>query len=498
MITADALLIRQRKLARLRSGARPRALEICSGCGGLSLALRTAGIELSAHIEIDPEAAESYALNFANGRDLKGPWAQPRDMQGISADGLVAEIGLPASAADSFEILAAGLPCQAFARIGRSKLRSISGGKEDAFQQDPRASLYRRFLKYVEDTQPLAIIIENVPDILNFGGHNVPEEICDHLEAAGYSTGYTLLNSAYFGVPQIRERLFIVAFARVLGEKPLFPEPTHFVELPSGYQGTRRVALKHVDQTSGRFHQLHEPSNTLKPAVGTRAALADLPRITEHVNDPRVIRRRKLTDKLPYRESKKGPSEYARLMRTWDGFGSEAGTDGHLVRLTPRDFPIFEAMKLGADYPQARKLAEEMFEQALRRKRMTGIHKNSAAYRDLRAEIVPPYDPEKFPNKWWKLDPAKPSRTLTAHMGKDTYSHIHYDSQQSRTISVREAARLQSFPDGFVFAGAMNAAFRQIGNAVPPLLGLPVARVVREQLDRAAQSADDTNDRQVA
>src|SRR6185437_2185238 len=197
MITADALLIRQRKLARLRSGARPRALEICSGCGGLSLALRTAGIELSAHIEIDPEAAESYALNFANGRDLKGPWAQPRDMQGISADGLVAEIGLPASAADSFEILAAGLPCQAFARIGRSKLRSISGGKEDAFQKDPRASLYRRFLQYVEDTQPLAIIIKNVPDILNFGGHNVPEEICDYLEGAGYSTGYTLLYSAY-------------------------------------------------------------------------------------------------------------------------------------------------------------------------------------------------------------------------------------------------------------------------------------------------------------
>ena len=57
-----------------------------------------------------------------------------------------------------------------------------------------------------------------------------------------------------------------------------------------------------------------------------------------------------------------------------------------------------------------------------------------------------------------------------AHIGKDTYSHIHYDSSQARTISVREAARLQSFPDGFRFAGTMNPAFRQIGNAVPPLL----------------------------
>jgi DNA (cytosine-5)-methyltransferase 1 len=494
MIAAAALLIRQKKLARLRSGGSARALEICSGSGGLSLGLHTAGFELAAHIEIDPEAARSYALNLANGRDLEGPWAQPRDMEKVSAEQLVAELGLPTSSADSFDVLAAGLPCQAFARIGRSKLRSVSGGEEDAFQKDPRASLYRRFLKYVDDTQPLAIIIENVPDILNFGGHNVPEEICDYLEAAGYSTGYTLLNAAYFGVPQIRERLFIVALARVLGEKPRFPEPTHFVELPSGYQGSRRVALKHVDQTSGRFHELHKPSNTLKPAVGTSQALADLPRITEHVKDPKIIRRRKLTDELPYRESKKDLSEYAGMMRRWDGFASDAGTDGHLVRLTPRDFPIFEAMDHGADYPQARKLAEEMFKQALSRKRLGSISKNSAVYRNLRADIVPPYDPEKFPNKWWKLDPAKPSRTLTAHMGKDTYSHIHYDSQQCRTVSVREAARLQSFPDGFVFAGAMNAAFRQIGNAVPPLLGLAVARVVREQLDRAAQCAD----RQVA
>jgi DNA (cytosine-5)-methyltransferase 1 len=62
-----------------------------------------------------------------------------------------------------------------------------------------------------------------------------------------------------------------------------------------------------------------------------------------------------------------------------------------------------------------------------------------------------------------------------AHLGKDGYSHIHYDNDQARTISVREAARLQSFPDGFMFCGTMNPAFRQIGNAVPPLLGKALA-----------------------
>jgi DNA (cytosine-5)-methyltransferase 1 len=72
-----------------------------------------------------------------------------------------------------------------------------------------------------------------------------------------------------------------------------------------------------------------------------------------------------------------------------------------------------------------------------------------------------------------------------AHLGKDCYSHIHYDGAQRRTISVREAARLQSFPDGFKFSGTMNPMFRQIGNAVPPLMAWEIAKLIRSALDRA-------------
>lgn len=488
---------RSRKIARLQTGAQPRTLEICSGCGGLSLGLATAGFALTAHIELDPEAAESYALNFGTRQILSDAWSLPRNMETCSADNLVRDLKLTTSAVDSFDVLAAGLPCQAFARIGRSKLRDLSG-EDDAFQKDPRAALYRRFLKYVNDVQPLAIIIENVPDILNFGGHNVPEEICETLEAAGYRTAYTILNAAYYGVPQVRERLFVVALADALEIDPAFPLPTHFLELPRGYEGSRRVALKHVDKGGKRFHAIHDPSPKLKSAPGTQQALDDLPRIKEHKSDPSVIRKRKLTDVLPYLAPVSDISEYARLMRTWKGFATRGGTDGHLVRLTPRDFPIFKAMGHGADYPEARRIAEHMFAVALEECGLAQARGNSKAYLELRQAIVPPYDPDKFPNKWWKLDPRKPSRTLTAHMGKDTYSHIHYDSRQSRTISVREAARLQSFPDGFRFAGAMNAAFRQIGNAVPPLLGLAVARTIKNQIDDALTSLLDGSRRRAA
>ncbi len=494
-LTAKQLRIRRSKVARLRSGGSPRALEICSGCGGLALGLKTAGFDLTAHIELNPEAAESYALNFGGLRKPDDPWSLPRDMEGCSAEGLVADLKLKTSAAELFDLLAAGLPCQAFARIGRSKLRSLTG-EEDAFQRDPRASLYRRFLQFVEDTQPVAILIENVPDILNFGSHNVPEEICETLDEVGYRTAYTILNAAYYGVPQVRERLFIVALAEVLEEEPEFPLPTHFLRLPRGYEASRRVALKHVDQASGHFLEIHIPAPTLTEAVGTRDALADLPRIKEHASDPGIIRRRKLSEVLAYRRLNK-LSPYAIRMRAWRGFEAEEGTDGHLVRLTPRDFPIFAALNHDADYPEARRLAESMFRRALQAQGLGGKERSVVAKR-LRAAMVPPYDPEKFPNKWWKLHPSKPSRTLTAHMGKDTYSHIHYDSQQARTISVREAARLQSFPDGFRFAGAMNAAFRQIGNAVPPLLALAVARILKRQLTRNLKDRKEADTRRVA
>jgi len=436
---------------------------------------------LSAHIESDSEAAETYALNFSGDYPTDSEWAKPRDMESCSASRLVSDLGFRTSAAESFDFLAAGLPCQAFARIGRSKLRSVAG-EENAFRNDPRAGLYRRFLQFVEETQPLAILIENVPDILNFGGHNVPEDICKTLEIAGYRAGYTILNAAYFGVPQVRERLFVVAIAKELDVTPEFPAPQHFLDLPKGYEGSRRVALKYVDSTSRYFHQIMTPHPTLKRAVGVREALEDLPRISEHIVAPSIIRGRRLNDMLPYRNPNNGISAYAFAMRHWPNFETGRMVDGHLVRLTPRDFPIFARMRNGGDYPHARDVAEGMFREALSRLGAACVDKRSKAYRELYAGIVPPYDPHKFPNKWWKLDPSRPSRTLTAHMGKDTYSHIHYDSTQCRTVSVREAARLQSFPDGFTFAGAMNAAFRQIGNAVPPLLAFAIAEVLKAQL----------------
>jgi len=223
----------------------------------------------------------------------------------------------------------------------------------------------------------------------------------------------------------------------------------------------------------------------LLPAVTAEDALADLPAI----DAPRLLKlgklrrgARRFNEPVPY--SREPHSGYAHLMRTWPGYEAPEALSDHVIRYLPRDYPLFARMRPGDQYPEAYTHALEMFEQHLARleRQGTKVKLGSARYNDIKASIVPPYDVSKFPNKWRKMWRDQPARTVLAHLGKDGYSHIHYDSAQARTISVREAARLQSFPDGFLFCGTMNPAFRQIGNAVPPLLAHALATEIMRTL----------------
>src|SRR5262245_65570976 len=101
---------------------------------------------------------------------------------------------------------------------------------------------------------------------------------------------------------------------------------------------------------------------------------------------------------------------------------------------------------------------------------------------------MPPFPIDHFIDKWRTLIPDQPSWTVPAHLSKDAYSHIHHDSRQARAISIREAARLQSFPDAFTFVGNMGDCFRQVGNAVPPRLAWVVAHALLQLLGFESQA----------
>lgn len=485
-----------RKLDRLQASSKPRVLDLFSGCGGLSLGFESAGFEMRGSVEFDPAAARSHGLNFHGGAEAH---CQPIDITKTTPADLCRQLDL-GDVADAFDIVVGGPPCQAFARVGRSKLREIEEHPE-AFIHDPRAQLYKKYLEYVDAFQPLAVLMENVPDILNHGGQNIAEETCEVLEAKGYVCGYTLLNAAFYGVPQMRERMFLIAYRHELRTKVSFPSPSHWLILPPGYEGSRSVALKSLRNLADEAHSYIEPpaaTPDLPPAVTAEDALGDLPAINarELLAAGKITRGARRFD-CPVSYSRRKPSAYAELMRTWRGH--EAPKDGltdHVIRYLPRDYELFARMNPGDQYPEAYTHATEMFQErlAIARARGEKLADGSVGYKALQASIVPPYDVSKFPNKWRKMWRDQPARTLLAHLGKDGYSHIHYDSKQARTISVREAARLQSFPDGFSFSGTMNPAFKQIGNAVPPLMAKALANHMKQTIMQAITQKDSVDE----
>ena len=480
-----------RKIMRLSKGGAPRVVDLFSGCGGLSLGFHRAGCEIWAGVEVDPDAASSHAVNFHDSqmpRSRVEKEKHSRDITVLEPEHLVDEMGA-GDHVSSVDILIGGPPCQSYARIGRAKLREIVDHPA-AFKVDPRGNLYLRYLHYARALQPLAILMENVPDVINYGGHNVASDVAKTLDELGYECRYTLLNAVNYGIPQMRERMFLLAYHRSLEMKVRFPDPTHFWKLPWGYESARTVALKNLCREDNRAPDPYfvnppqpERKNAIE-AVSAKQAIGDLPRITDHLagNLPRGARH--LEDSRPYGVG--AGSTFARAARQWPGFTSANGVNAHVIRSLPRDYKIFRRMKHGDQYPEAHALANELFERFVRRCKGTSreIVPETCAYEITRTQFVPPYDPGKFPNKWRKMSPDEPARTVMAHLEKDTYSHIHYDSLQARTISVREAARLQSFPDGFRFVGAMNSAFRQIGNAVPPLLAWRIAETIMKDVVR--------------
>jgi DNA (cytosine-5)-methyltransferase 1 len=174
--------------------------------------------------------------------------------------------------------------------------------------------------------------------------------------------------------------------------------------------------------------------------VTVRQAIADLPPVQNGATEDPIL--------YPVRVGRR--STYSALMRE----NSNGMLTDHIVRdYNDSDVEAFSTM------------AEGMWYDELDRK-----------YKRYRDDI--------FKDKYKRLFWDRPSWTVTAHLGKDCYTHIH--PSQPRTISVREAARLQSFPDDFRFFGNLGDRFRQIGNAVPPLMAWGIAEFVRRHINGEA------------
>ena len=451
--------------------SRRTVLDLFSGAGGMALGFEAAGGRCMGAVELDPSAAKTFSAMFSAEEAVVLGGPDRGDMTRIVPEALLEEVG------STPDIIVGGPPCQGFSRIGRAKQKSLLDDSEKILHggvRDPlRNSLYRYFLQVVAAARPKAFVMENVPGMREILGIDVAERIAREASHLGYNVRYFLLNAAWYGVPQQRWRIFFVGLRSDLGHNaiPIPPARTHRFgpEFPEGIKiPDDRWAI-----WGGRIPEVDNP----RPAVGVREALDDLPRLTEHLEGRRPTERR-----LPLRRE---PSEWVHQLRDWPGRPASDTVSGNWYRSNPRDYYIFREMAPGDHYPEALAIAHRAF-----RERLVELRRSDQApdpctdeYSRLRSEFIPPYRNDAFDEKWGKLIPAQPSWTVTAHLSRDTYSHIHYSSPQARTITIREAARLQSFPDSFEFQGSFGSQLQQIGNAVPPLLAKAIACALMRQLD---------------
>ena len=444
--------------------------DLFCGCGGMSLGFSAADCHIALGVDHDAVAASSYLHNFSR--------IQPDDPPDVRAglEGDVGEIDFGSLLARSPDILIGGPPCQGFSRVGRAKLRALGA---EAPGQDERNDLYLKFLDAAEYWKPKAVVMENVPGMLSIGGKNIALLAASDLADRGFRVGYARLNAVWYGVPQFRERFIMIGIRDDLNQAASMPAATHRAKLSSG--SAKPMAFEDWTPTFAfnKFEELPvELNGASANATSAEEALGDLPATVEHLKKGAPAGARNLTERMKYGSAAR--SEFAKLMRTWPGLPASKDVADHFSRRTPRDYETFARMREDDKYPDAHRIAVGRFEESLSDMENSGRHfpEGSSEYDELRRQFVPPYPLDQFLDKWRKLSRKSPSWTVPAHLSKDSYSHIHYDSAQARMVTIREAARLQSFPDSFEFKGNMGDRFRQIGNAVPPLLAKAIAEEV--------------------
>ncbi len=398
---------------------KPTLIDLFAAPGGLSLGFEMAGFKPLAAVDIDSKGMKTYSYNLPDSEVIIA------DIRKLESRELMKCAGISRGDVD---VIAGGPPCQGFSITGRVKIASlVREGKwnlknhHPRFIDDPRNVLYREFVRIVKDLQPAVFVMENVPGMMSYRDGKIVEEIIEDFRKIGYRTEARILNAVQFGVPQVRKRIFFIG-TRTRGVPIRWPQPTH------REPASTRISPDDFDVT-----------DELKPPVTVWEAIGDLP-------DPVPGRPRLADVKLEY--NKEPFSEYQRWVRE-----DSDGVHNHISRKHgERDIRVFSIMKGGQ------------------------------WWRDLPAEIkkLYGYRDDIFHDKMKRLRRDRPSWTVVAHLHKDGYMYIH--PTQPRTITVREAARLQSFPDRFIFQGSRTDQFKQVGNAVPPLLARAVAMTVKEMI----------------
>ena len=407
---------------RRSKSRRPLAVDLFAGAGGLSLGLEQAGFDIVAAAEYDPVHAATHEFNFPHTEVLCA------DISNLSAEKLreAARRGITAHGDDpeewdgELDLIAGGPPCQGFSLIGKRLV------------DDKRNQLVFHFYRLVSELQPRYFAMENVPG-MNRGGHaSILGELIDEFEEAGYrfpndgEQKHRILNAADFGVPQERNRLFLIGTRE---------DQARLAKPPA-------ATVRPVPKRSGEASEDDGSPPSSGPTVWD--AIGDLPNLNRF---PSLL----ASDETGLAEGTVetidlAASPYARRLR-----GLEAD-DGD--RSCPR---AWDPAKLTSS------MRTEHTEKSIRRFRITK-----------------PGETEPI-SRYYRLDPAGLCNTLRAGSGSERGAFTSprpLHPTLPRVLSNREAARLHSFPDWFRLHATKWHGFRQVGNAVAPLVGRAVGKEI--------------------
>lgn len=388
-------------------------------------------------------------------------------------------------------VLIGGPPCQAYSLVGRARNR---GKKDYRPERDHRHFLYRHYLELIQQHRPSAFVMENVKGILSsrVSGNGLFATILEDLRAAGDDRGqsyriYSLVkaNCVYSGRDgsRIDPRDFIVR-----SEEFGVPQARHRVIL---------VGIRE-DLAPEALHPLRK-----RPVVSAIAALSDLPRLRSGLSKKDSLDRwqsavrehaNRAIDALRELDSDIDRKRIARILReVAEGRLPYHDRGGLRVKHSGMRMTAFgRLMQRGGRPPvvlnhETRAHMEKDLGRYLYAIAYARAKGDSPSQEDFPRLLAPDHKnwfSGKFADRFRVQVRNRPATTVTSHIAKDGHYFIHYDHRQCRSLTVREAARLQSFPDNYFFEGTRTEQYTQVGNAVPPLLAQQIARTIWSLFDK--------------
>ncbi|MCI0338923.1 MAG: DNA cytosine methyltransferase [Acidobacteria bacterium] len=403
-------------------------------------------------------------------------------------------------------VLIGGPPCQAYSIAGRSRMRGKVAADQKKFEEDERHYLYREYLRIIAHHWPAAFVMENVKGLLSskISDQKIFHKMLADLEApadavaeydsvskGGRSFKYrifslvkpaspiadldpedTIIKSEDYGIPQARHRVILLGIRSdllpitpdILRKKQEVPVSKSISGLPKLRSGLTRVK--------------DSPEAWLK----TLCSVTDRKWLAEFGNNGHSSLHEKILSTI---------GELSLPRYDLGGEFLESAIDVGCYRDWYLDSRIGGVCNHSARYHMRKDLFRYMFAACY-----AEVYKRSPRLCNFPRELLPEHENAKgavkqrhgmFADRFRVQLRDRPATTVTSHLRKDGHYFIHYDPCQCRSFTVREAARVQTFPDNYYFEGNRTSQYQQVGNAVPPLLARQIADIVYRALRKAVE-----------